>query len=383
MATPTISYLNKIQELRKELHQYPEYSGREKKTAARVLQFCSAFQPDVVIERLGGNGFALVFEGALDGKTVMLRAELDALPLDEVIDIPHRSRNKDLAHKCGHDGHMAILCGVASLLQKKRPKAGRIVLLFQPAEETGKGSKAVLKDPKFQGIVPDYVFALHNLPGFPAGSVIVKNGPFAFASLGIFTRIKGESSHAAFPEHGISPLPALMELLGTLQELPKNIPNLHKDTILTITYSRLGHFVFGTSPGQAELAATIRSERNEDIEKIKDTIIPVIREIGIRYMLDTIIQWHEPFSATVNTPEAVTMIRSAARKLDFPLVERNDPFRWSEDFGEFTAKYPGAIFGLGSGENHSDLHTPHYDFPDEIIEPGIRMFYEIINQINR
>jgi len=383
MAYRPISYLNKIQELRKELHQYPEYSGREKKTAARILEFCSAFQPDVVIEKLGGHGFAIIFEGDQDGKTVLLRAELDALPLDEVSEIPHRSLNKELSHKCGHDGHMAILCGVASMLHERRPVAGRVVLLFQPAEETGKGAKAVLKDPKFQGIVPDYVFALHNLPGFPAGSVIVRNGTFAFASLGIFTRIKGESSHAAFPEHGISPLPALIELLSALPELPGSIPDLHKSTNLTITYSRLGHFVFGTSPGQAELAATLRSERNQDIEKIKAEIIPMIREIGIRYMLDTIIQWHEPFRATVNAPEAVTIVRTAARRLELPLVERNEPFRWSEDFGEFTAKFPGAIFGLGSGENHSDLHTPHYDFPDEIIEPGIRIFHEIIKQINR
>jgi len=116
---------------------------------------------------------------------------------------------------------------------------------------------------------------------------------------------------------------------------------------------------------------------------MKEEIVPMIREIGNRYMLDTIIQWYEPFRTTINTPEAVNMIRSAARKLKLLLIERNEPFRWSEDFGEFTARYPGAIFGLGSGENHSDLHTPHYDFPDEIIEPGIRMYHEIIRQINR
>jgi len=221
MAHRPIPYLNKLQELRKELHQFPEYSGREKKTADRILKYCAAFPPDLVIEKLGGHGLALIYKGEMEGKTILLRAELDALPLDEVIDIPHRSRNKDLAHKCGHDGHMAILCGVAAMLHEHRPKTGRVVLLFEPAEETGKGALAVFKDPKFQGILPDYVFALHNLPGFPAGSVIVRNDTFAFASLGLFTRIKGESSHAAFPEHGISPLPALIELQSALPELPR------------------------------------------------------------------------------------------------------------------------------------------------------------------
>ena len=381
MAHRSIPYLNKLQELRKELHQFPEYSGREKKTTTRVLEYCVAFRPDLVIEKLGGHGFALIFEGEQDGKTLLFRAELDALPLDEVIDIPHRSKNKDLSHKCGHDGHMAILCGVAALLHERRPKTGRVVLLFEPAEETGKGALAVLNDPKFQGILPDYVFALHNLPGFPAGSVIVRNGAFAFASLGLFTRIKGESSQAAFPEQGISPLPALIELQGALPELPQNVPGLHKDTLLTITYIRLGHFCFGTAPGYAELAATLRAEQDQDIEMMKAEIVPMIREIGDRYMLDTIIQWHEPFSPIINALDAVDLIRSAARKLELPLVERKEPFRWTEDFGEFTAKYPGAMFGLGAGEHHADLHTPHYDFPDEIIESGIRILYDIVKQI--
>lgn len=346
------------------------------------MEFCSAFQPDVVIEKLGGTGFALVFQGAQEGKTVMLRAELDAIPMNEVVEIPHRSRHKDLAHKCGHDGHLAILCGVASLLHVQRPKSGRVILLFQPAEETGKGAKAVLKDPKFNGLEPDFVFALHNLPGFPRGSVVVRSGSFAFASLGLFVRLKGESSHAAFPEHGVSPLPALTELLGSLQELPSTIPGLRSTTRLTITYGRLGHFVFGTSPGNAELAATLRSEHNSDIETLKASIVPLIRDIGIKHMLETIIQWHEPFNATINAPEAAKLIRTAANNLELLLLERDEPFRWSEDFGEFTASYPGAMFGLGSGVDHSDLHTPQYDFPDEILEPGIRMFDEIISQIN-
>lgn len=383
MTHRTIPSLNKLHAFRKELHQFPDYSGRERKTASRILTFCSDFQPDGVVENLGGTGLALIFESGRDGMTVMLRAELDALPMDEVIEIPHRSRNKGLAHKCGHDGHSTILCGVASLLRENRPETGRVVLLFQPAEETGKGATEVMEDPSFQGIIPDHVFALHNLPGYPAGSVIVRSGIFAFASLGLFVRINGKSAHAAFPEHGNSPLPALIELLTALPELPQTITGLHKDTILTITFSRLGNLVFGTSPGEVEMAATIRSPGDLDLEKMKAALIPMIRNLGIRNRLETTVQWHEPFSATVNDPEAVALIRSAARKLDLPLVEREEAFRWSEDFGEFTAKFPGALFGLGSGERHPDLHTPDYDFPDEIIEPGIRIFQEIINQLNR
>jgi len=206
MSAP-IPYLDKLRKLRKELHRYPEYSGREKETATRVLKFCSRYEPDIVIDKLGGHGFALVFKGAHEGKTLMFRAELDALPIDESLEIPHRSLHKEISHKCGHDGHMVILCGLAGLLQQRRPEMGRVVLLFEPAEETGKGAMAVIDDPGFRSVTPDYVFALHNVPGFPQGSVVVKSNIMAVASLGLFTRLKGDSSHAAYPDQGISPLP--------------------------------------------------------------------------------------------------------------------------------------------------------------------------------
>jgi len=381
MSAP-IPYLDKLRKLRKELHRYPEYSGREKETATRVLKFCSRYEPDIVIDKLGGHGFALVFKGAHEGKTLMFRAELDALPIDESLEIPHRSLHKEISHKCGHDGHMVILCGLAGLLQQRRPEMGRVVLLFEPAEETGKGAMAVIDDPGFRSVTPDYVFALHNVPGFPQGSVVVKSNIMAVASLGLFTRLKGDSSHAAYPDQGISPLPALIELQSALPQLPNNIEGLSDHTLITITYSRLGHFSFGTSPGNAELAATIRAKRNTDIELMKTEIVSMIRDIGNKYSLDTIIRWHERFDATVNDQEAVNIIRAAARTLKFHIVEMKEPFWWSEDFGRFTERFPGAIFGLGAGEHHSDLHTPNYDFPDEIIEHGIHIFYEIIKQMN-
>ncbi len=377
----SIPHLDNLQRLRKELHQHPELSGQEKATANRVLTFCHRYEPDHVIKNLGGHGCALVFQGARHGKTVMFRAELDGLPIDETGEIPHHSLNKDISHKCGHDGHMTILCGVAGLLQQQRPETGRVVLLFEPAEETGKGAKAVIEDPKFQEITPDWVFALHNLPGFPTASVIVKNDDFAVASLGLLIQLKGETAHASSPGNGISPLTALTELLNRLPQLPESIKG-GDHTRLTITYSRLGQFSFGTAPGDAELAATIRARENADIELMKAEIVAMIRDISKRFSLDITIQWHERFTTTVNDPKAVTILRKAAETLEFPLIEMDTPFWWSEDFGQFTERFPGALFGLGAGENHPDLHTSSYDFPDEIIEPGIRIFHEIINQLN-
>jgi len=377
-----IPYLKRVEEFRRVLHQYPDPSGGEDRTAARVLDFCAPFRPDSVIRPIGGSGVALVFEGKRPGKTLMLRADLDALPIGERLNIPHRSRHKGIAHKCGHDGHMAILCGVASMLGEQRPERGRVVLLFQPEEETGRGAAAVLKDPAFQQVVPDRVFALHNLPGFPAGSVVVRNGHFAFASVGFHMRLTGSSSHAAFPEQGRSPLPLLINLLQELPKLPRKLGGLHASTGLTIIYSRLGQPAYGTSPGEAELAATVRSPENRDLKRIRAELARMIRELDNQQDLDIRIRWHEPFPATVNDPGAAEQVRSAARTLKLPLVEPDEPFRWSEDFGAFTAKFPGAMFGLGAGELHPALHSPQYDFPDGVIEPGVRIFSKLINEIN-
>ena len=350
-------------------------------SAARILKFCSQYEPDRVIEKLGGHGIALVFEGAREGKTVMFRAELDGLPINEAGELSHHSLNKEISHKCGHDGHMAILCGLAGILQQRRPETGRVILFFQPAEETGKGAKAVIEDPKFQEITPDVVFALHNLPGFPLGSVIVKQDVFACASLGLLIQVKGETAHASSPEHGISPLPALIEMLTKLPQAPASIKR-DDDARLAITYSRLGQFSFGTTPGDAELAATMRTRNTSDIELMKAEVVKMIRDISKRYSLEITVEWHERFNATLNDPEVVNIVRLAAETIELPLVEMKEPFWWSEDFGQFTERFPGTLFGLGTGENHPDLHTPNYDFPDEIIEPGIRIFYEIIKQLN-
>ncbi len=172
--------IDELIKLRKDLHCNPELSGKEKNTSAKIKNFISQFNPDEVISNIGGNGIAFIFKGKEEGKTILFRSELDALPISEQNDFEYKSSVENVSHKCGHDGHMTILSGLASLLKNKKPDRGKVVLLFQPAEETGEGAAKVLEDKKFEQINPDYVFALHNLPGYPAGSVVIKNGNFCF-----------------------------------------------------------------------------------------------------------------------------------------------------------------------------------------------------------
>ena len=156
---------------RQKLHAMPEISGEEVATAAEVIAFLAETAPDKVLSGLGNTGVAAVFDGAEPGPTVLFRCELDALPIEEISDIPHRSRLSGKGHMCGHDGHTATIAALARGFAKDRPKRGRVVLLFQPAEETGAGAAAVIADPRFAEITPDYAFSLHNLPGLPLGHV--------------------------------------------------------------------------------------------------------------------------------------------------------------------------------------------------------------------
>ena len=156
-----------IIKLRHNLHSLAEISGQEKQTAKKVKQLLEPMQPCRIVENIGGYGLAAVFDSGKSGKTYMFRAELDALPLEEEIDVDYASINPKVSHKCGHDGHMAILLGLAGIINSHRDLwNGKVILIFQPAEETGTGADLVWSDPKFAWLKPDLVFALHNLPGY-------------------------------------------------------------------------------------------------------------------------------------------------------------------------------------------------------------------------
>ena len=365
---------------RKRLHKFPELSGNEKVTATRVVDFARRFHHGKIITKLGGEGVAVVFEGKEAGETILIRCDLDALPIHEDNEFDYSSVYKNVSHKCGHDGHMAIVSGLIPLLSDVKITRGKVVLLFQPAEETGEGAARVLQDPKFAKIIPDYVFALHNLPGFPINEIIIKEDEFASASRGLIIRLKGKTSHAAEPEKGITPTPAVAELMTSLVDLA-NSKTLKEFSLVTIIHCHLGNRAFGTTPGYAELMATMRSFKDDDMQIITRQAEKLINSIASRYKLKHEIEWVEIFPSTFNDHACVDKVRAAAEENNLIVSEIIQPFRWSEDFGHFTKLYKGAMFGIGAGEGHPELHHPDYDFPDDIILTGTKMFYSIITKI--
>lgn len=364
---------------RQELHQYPEVSGNEFATAKRVEAFLKQFQPDLILTEVGETGVVAVFNGINPdkGPTVLFRAELDALPIEDQINTSHKSVYEGVGHKCGHDGHMAVLGGLASLLHTQRPDTGRVILLFQPAEETGAGAWAVLQERRFQELAPDYAFALHNIPGVPHHQVVIRRDVFSAASSGMVIELTGKSSHAAEPENGINPGLAVAEIIQAFHKLVSNKQDFQDLTLLTIIHARLGEVAFGTNPGFATVMATLRAFQPADFERLKTMALQQAEQIAIRHGLGIKVDFVEAFPATVNDTKAVDMIEQASRDLNLTVSEAHIPFKWSEDFGHFTNKYKGALFGLGSGVDQPQLHHTDFDFPDALITSGARLFYNI------
>ncbi|MDX5337382.1 MAG: amidohydrolase [Cyclobacteriaceae bacterium] len=367
--------MNHLIHLRHALHQFPEIALEEHETAQKILKFFAPLGADRTIENLGGTGLAFVFLGKRPGKRVLFRCELDALPIEDLKSSDHQSQIPGKGHLCGHDGHMTIICGLGEKLSQNRPEAGEVVLLFQPAEETGDGANAILADTRFEEIRPDAAFALHNLPGYPLHQVVMRQGTFAAGSTGMTINLTGKTSHSAHPEAGINPAQALAQLI---QELPRLPQQANGFALLTVIHAELGSLAFGTSAGKGSLSMTLRAFDQQDLDQLIEKVTDTARSVAESEQLQVEFSFVEQFAVSVNDPKLYAVVEKAAGYLGLSLIEKADPFRWSEDFGLFSQICPSFLFGLGAGENNPQLHEGTYDFPDELIKTGVGMFEKIL-----
>lgn len=368
-------------ELRRDLHRHPELSGREEATAGRIRRFLENYRPHQLMEGVGGHGLLAVYTFSDAGPTILLRCELDALPIQEENDVAYRSQTEGVAHKCGHDGHMTIVAGLARWLHRRPLSRGRVILLFQPAEENGQGAKAMLEDPKFSSIQPDYVFALHNIPGFPLHEVIQVKGQFSATVISVAIALHGRQSHAAEPENGSNPAWAMAEITQLVKEWIVADPTDPSFTLITPVYTTLGQPDYGISAGYGELHFTLRCWTVQLMDDLVGRLEALVERIGGAYGLETHLQYFDYFPATPNDPQANDYVSRAARSADLPLVQKNVPFKFGEDFGWFAQKYRGAMLGLGAGTDTPVLHNEYYDFPEALIDSGIRFFKSLIRTV--
>lgn len=372
---------DRLTALRHDLHQHPDVAGTESRTARRIVDFLNQFAPSVLLEGLGGHGVAAVYAFGTGGPTVLFRCELDALPIQESNAFAHQSITPGVSHKCGHDGHMAIVAGLAPWLRQCTFAGGRVILLFQPAEETGKGAAAVLNDSRFVQLQPDYVFALHNVPGFAMHQLLWQPKQYSATVQSIAVRLFGRESHAAEPENGINPARAIAELLQSFSQFAQPDRTDPDFALITPVHVVMGQKQYGISAGYGELHLTLRTWRTDRMAEIATNMTECLAIIAGLHGLRYETEWFDYFPATMNNDFCNEVLLQAAAENGLTIMQQPTPFKFGEDFGWFTGRYPGAMFGLGAGEQTPALHNPDYDFPDELIDTGLNLFKRIAERL--
>lgn len=362
---------------RHHLHQHPELSGKEYKSQAFIseqLQALGYQKPKVI----GETSLLLKTSFSAKGPKILVRADFDALPIEEENTFAHRSQNPGVSHKCGHDGHASILFALAKKLREKPFADGTLYLLWQASEENGEGAQKVLDDPDFKQFPYDEAFALHNIPGHPLAKVLVKSSNFTAGVRSVSFHFKGLESHAAHPHEGRNPAAVLSKTLALADQFTHNKPNDPNYCILTPVYSNLGAKNYGISPASAEAHFTIRTWSGELLDQVCEELKQMVARWSEEAGLEMTYNSFEEFWPNINTASSVELIKKSAETLKLDYQEIEYPFSWGEDFGLFTKEVPGAMFGIGSGEDCPVLHHPAYDFPDHLIEPASDLFYQML-----
>ncbi len=373
--------IEEIIALRRELHSKPELSNAEYETASIIKNFINKYNPTELVEGIGGTGLAAIYEYPKKSKTIAIRCELDALPIQEVNQLDYKSIHKGISHKCGHDGHMAIMASLAFWLSNNELDSGKVILLFQPAEETGEGAKRMISDDNYRRLEADYVFALHNIPKEPLHDIIVMESGFSAEVQSFIVSVKGKESHAAEPENGINPALCISEMIRSMAKLNVSNPEDDSFAILTPVHINMGQKSYGISPATGELHYTVRTWSQEKMENLKSEIKQILDEISKDHSIDFMLNWLEYFPASKNDMESNDYVRKAAEENGYSINEKSHPFKFGEDFGWFSRSNKTAMFGLGAGLTTPALHNADYDFPDELLVTGHSMFKSIILNI--
>ena len=361
--------LQKITALRHELHMYPELSGQEAKTKRRLMDFIEHNTSLAVVD-CGKWFYASRYVESTSA--IAFRADMDALPIDEGLDIPHASQTPNVSHKCGHDGHCAALCGLALELDAMNPTRS-VYLIFQHAEETGQGAHECASFLRERNI--SEIYAFHNWSGFPEGSIVVRSGLCQCASQGLTIHFTGKASHASEPEKGRNPSFAVGRFIMGIRELYEKYDG--RKVLCTIVNVRVGSKNFGISPGDGEVSLTLRAEREQDMKAFDADTRNLAAMTAENHGVEVSFTAQDYFPETVSSSECVLKVKSAAESLGLKVIEMPEAIRASEDFGWYMKQIPGAIFYVGNGENYPAIHTSAYDFNDRILREAVDMFAKI------
>ncbi len=367
-------------EIRHFLHQHPELSENETETTKFIASYLKSIGDFSLIFPKSEKGLIAIYTPKNYQKTIAIRCDIDAVPVNEINTMPYCSKYEGIAHKCGHDGHASLLLALAKLISDNPPVRYRIVLIFQPSEEIGKGAQMMIQLLEYNALEPDYIIGFHNLPGFPLHQIVIKERTFAAASVGLTIKLSGKQTHAAHPEEGINPANTVASLIQKFSNIYKS--RYHNNfTQITPIGIHMGEKAFGTSAGYAELYFTLRTFSNHDMQVLKNELISITKKLCIESGLKLESEWEDEFPATVNNTAIPDSFFEIIENQNLSYIKLDQPFRWSEDFGVYLMRYPGIFFGIGSGIDCKPLHDPEYDFPDELINSIPLFLYQYLSDL--
>ena len=374
---------DKMQEWRRDLHQHPELGYEEERTAQIVADKLRSWGLEVH-ERIGVTGVVGVLRGqGNSSRSIGIRADMDALPMQEMTGLPHQSVIDGKMHACGHDGHTAILLGAAQYLSETRNFDGTVNFIFQPAEEGGGGGDAMVKDGLFKRFPCDGVYGLHNQPMMPKGSFNIKSGPLmASADTAIIT-IRGKGGHAAHPQFTVDPIKVGVQLHIALQTIVSRNISPVESAVVSVTMFEAGS-AENIIPDEARLTASVRTATPEIRDLAEKRLKEICIGVGNTFGAQIDVHYNRRYPCTVNHERETKILAQAAIAVaGEDKVDTNTPIRMgSEDFSFMLEACPGAYIFLGTNDDtHShSVHHPKFDFNDEVLSLGASLWAKLVEQ---
>ncbi|OJU48158.1 MAG: amidohydrolase [Mesorhizobium sp. 61-13] len=363
---------------RRHLHQTPELNFDVFETAAFVTGKLKEFGCDDVVTGLGKTGVVGIIKGNLgNGSTIGLRADMDALPINEITGKPYASTVPGKMHACGHDGHTAMLLGAAKYLAETRNFAGSVAVIFQPAEEGGGGGNEMVKDGLMDRFGIAKVFGMHNMPGLPVGQFAIRPGPIMAATAELTIRIKGRGGHAAMPHGTLDPIVVGSQLVGALQTIASRNVDPVEAVVVSITKFHAGD-AYNVIPEQAELAGTVRTLKKEVAKLAEARVRAICDGVAATYGVTVELDFDANYPVTFNHPDETVFASDIAASVagESQVHRAMPPVMGGEDFSYMLEARPGAFIFIGNGAT-AGLHHPAYDFNDEAIAHGVSYWVKL------
>ncbi len=361
-----------VAEWRRHLHRNPELNFDLFTTSAFVADKLREFGCDEVVTGIAKTGVVGIINGRLgSGPTLGMRADMDALPIRETSGVEHTSQNAGAMHACGHDGHTSMLLGAAKYLAETRNFAGRVAVIFQPAEEGGGGGNVMVQEGMMERFGIERVYGMHNEPGLPVGQFATRTGPIMASTAEFTITVRGKGGHAAFPHQTVDPIVIMSQIVGAMQTVVSRSADPLDALVVSVTKFHAGD-AYNVIPETAEIAGTVRTLRKDVAalaEKRIRTIVSRIAEAGDAVAeIDYDANYPVTFNHADETAFAVAVAREVAGE---PNVEDDMPaVMGGEDFSYMLGARPGSFIFIGNGDT-ANLHHPAYDFNDEAIPHGI------------